>query len=257
MAPNNFEDNIKDKLEKRTIQPSADAWNRLENQLDHSKEKSKNKPLLWIGLAASIVGVLLMVSQFLKEPNVKPKTPVIVETPNTLEQSKTNQEVAKDIKDKEIINTSERENTELKTNPTTTKSVVEIEPKAQEISTPTTHVASVNDKSTDQKNFQPVELKQEALSIEDQKINEVIAQVKTLKDKNKTITDADVEALLQQAQKEIRTQKLYNENTGVVDAKLLLEDVEADLDKSFRDKVFEALKANFNFVKTAVAQRND
>ena len=50
---------------------------------------------------------------------------------------------------------------------------------------------------------------------------------------------------------------MYNEKTGVVDARLLLENVEADLEKSFRDKVFEALKSNFNFVKTAVAQRND
>lgn len=52
-------------------------------------------------------------------------------------------------------------------------------------------------------------------------------------------------------------EKLYNTTTGVVDANLLLESVEQDLDESFRNKVFDALKANYNKVKTAVAQRNE
>ena len=43
----------------------------------------------------------------------------------------------------------------------------------------------------------------------------------------------------------------------MVDAEALLENVEAELDQSFRNKVFEAIKSSYNSVKTAVAQRND
>ena len=90
-----------------------------------------------------------------------------------------------------------------------------------------------------------------------QKIQDVVAQIKNLKENNTAVTDEAIDALLTEAQKEIALDKLYNESTGIVDANLLLQDVEADLEESFRAKVFKALKENFISVKTAVAQRND
>ena len=60
MAPNNIEESIKNKLEQRTIQPSADAWTKLESRLDATDKNYKNKTFFWIGLAASIVGILLI-----------------------------------------------------------------------------------------------------------------------------------------------------------------------------------------------------
>ena len=43
----------------------------------------------------------------------------------------------------------------------------------------------------------------------------------------------------------------------MIDASDLLQDVEADLDQSFRDKVFKTLKSSYYSVKTAVADRNN
>jgi len=120
-----------------------------------------------------------------------------------------------------------------------------------------TNEVAVAENSSQEQEVQPVELQLQNLSFEEQKIQQVIAQVQILKDHDNAITDADLEALLAQAQNDIVQEKLYRENSGIVDARTLLQDVEADLDRTFRDKVFEALKANFNFVKTAVAQRND
>jgi len=42
----------------------------------------------------------------------------------------------------------------------------------------------------------------------------------------------------------------------LVDANALLQDVEAELQDSFRTRVFETLKSTFKTVKTAVADRN-
>lgn len=254
MAPNKFEENIKHKLEKRTIQPSSGAWNQLENQLGHSEKKGKAKSFLWLGVAASVIGVLLVVSQFLKTPKEESKIPVIVETPQITNEEKPNQVIAKETKTEEGIETQKPE---PKKNPADVKTAFSIEPGMTEMEIVTNEMASKETKNLTEKELQPIELTKQALSIEDQKIKDVVAQVRTLKENHKTITDADIEALLQQAQKEIRNQQLYNEKTEVVDAKLLLQDIEADLDKSFRDKVFEALKANFKFAKTALAQRNN
>ena len=95
------------------------------------------------------------------------------------------------------------------------------------------------------------------LSFEEQQIKDVVAKVEAMKNNNESVSEDDIDALLMQAQKEIRLNNLINETTGVVDANALLQDVEADLDQSFRSKVFEALKSSYNSVKTAVAQRNN
>ena len=46
-------------------------------------------------------------------------------------------------------------------------------------------------------------------------------------------------------------------NTRTVDANALLQDVEEDLQQSFRSKVFEALQSGYESVITAVAERNN
>ena len=43
MAPLKFEEHIKEKLEQRKLQPSADAWQRLNEHLDDDSAKKNNK----------------------------------------------------------------------------------------------------------------------------------------------------------------------------------------------------------------------
>ncbi|WP_152378480.1 hypothetical protein [Flavobacterium haoranii] len=53
MEPNKFENQIKDKLEGRAIQPSAKSWDRLDAMLS-VEEKPKKKSFLWYYVAASL-----------------------------------------------------------------------------------------------------------------------------------------------------------------------------------------------------------
>ena len=87
------------------------------------------------------------------------------------------------------------------------------------------------------------------------KVDEVVASVKKLQENKTEVTANDVEALLNNARREIQTQRILNSTK--VDATALLLDVEWDLDKSFRDKVFDALGEGFNKVRTAVTERNE
>ena len=71
------------------------------------------------------------------------------------------------------------------------------------------------------------------------------------------MADAEIDALLNAAQKEIELKKLYNEATNKVDANALLQSVEDDLERSFRARVFEMLRSGYQELKTAVAERNN
>src|SRR5690606_39027827 len=87
------------------------------------------------------------------------------------------------------------------------------------------------------------------------KVDEVVASVKKMQENNTEINVTDVEALLNNARREIETLRILN--NPKVDATALLEDVEWELEKSFRDKVFDALGEGFQKVRTAVTERND
>jgi hypothetical protein len=85
----------------------------------------------------------------------------------------------------------------------------------------------------------------------------VAAEIKNLETKAGMASDEEIERLLKQAEKDITKQRLQKGNTMTVSAQSLLQDVEADLDHSFRSKVFDALISSYKTVRTAVAERND
>ena len=241
MAPIKFEENIKDKLEKRTIQPSADAWQTLASRLETKNNKKKSPYYLWLGVAASIVAIMFIASQlFVNKNNTTIETPVIVNT---------NKETIKKIESENVLHKKD-----VLTNNVEKESVKELNiktPKSEK-----TEVAQLT-KQKEEKTVLPKEVIVNKTSFEDLKVQQVVAQIQGLKDKGESVTDKDIDALLDQAQKEITLQKIYNETTKTVDANALLQDVESDLQQSFRDKVFNALKSSYNTVKTAVAERNN
>ncbi len=256
MAPVKFDENIREKLDDRTLQPSAEAWNQLSKRLDGQEKKGSYKTIWLVGIAASVVGVLLFVSQFLNDKSAQEIIPQVVDTPEAetiMEQeSKTviaNEDINKNI---ETIKTPEKpqlKNVEssvatIKDNIVSEDNVIIRENVAPELK------GEANNK---------IAVVPEKLTFEEETIQHVVAKIKMLQDQDnhKEVTDEAIEALLLQAQNEITLQKLYKENSKVVDADLLLQDVEAELDQSFRTKVFETLKASYSTVKTAVAQRND
>ena len=64
MAPMKFEEQLKDKLEQRTIEPSSNTWQKLSDKLDANESKKKNKGFWYLGIAASIVGIIFITNLF-------------------------------------------------------------------------------------------------------------------------------------------------------------------------------------------------
>ncbi len=253
MAPIKFEDNIKDKLENRRLKPSIDAWDKLTEQLDHQEKNKNSKPAWWLGIAASLIGVLLIVTQFTNK--VETIKPVIVDAPEKIEKNKIEpfiikeeQQSQKQSVDEKILNNSEYKKI-LKE-----KTAIHL----MKANQPKTVVAinETNQEENDITHNKPVGIIKEALSFEEQKIQDILTKIHTMKENKLVVTDSTIDALLFEAQKDIKLNKIINKTSRLVDANALLQDVEADLDQSFRSKVFEAIKSSYNSVKTAVAQRN-
>ena len=57
-----FEEQAKNKLEQRRIQPSSDAWNKLTDRLDANQEKQKNNRFWWQAIAAIFIGAIFSLS---------------------------------------------------------------------------------------------------------------------------------------------------------------------------------------------------
>ncbi|CAH8282591.1 hypothetical protein EV196_105115 [Mariniflexile fucanivorans] len=247
MESNKFDNTIKETLEGRKLQPSNDAWAKLSERLDHEEKNHTKKTIWWLGIAASLVGVFFMAFQFFNTEEVKP---IIVDAPTVNEKNNNIQVVLDDVKTEKAAIKDIEEN-----------EAFEKLPLKEKISFPNIkNSIAITKENTIIKTeviIQTVKKEEENLRFEEQKIQDVVAQVEALKSQNLEVTDAVIDQLLLQAQKEIRLKKMYNSTTGIVDANMLLQEVEADLDQSFRSKVFDAIKASYNSVKTAVAQRNE
>ncbi len=263
MAPYKLEDNIREKLEARELKPSADAWNKLESKLDATQPKKKT--VLWYYVAASFIGILILASVFFSrnkpeannnfveintEKNILEKQPEII--PNN---SETNEIVTEEGNSEkvEVIKSKSDEGKSQKLN-----SLKPLPHKKSEIDKKAENKEAIA-KVTIKEKQQSLETVKEQTKAEDklfnQKIDEVVASVKKLQENSTEVNATDVEELLNNARQEIQTQRILN--NPKVDATALLQDVEWELEKSFRDKVFDALGEGFQKVRTAVTERND
>ncbi|WP_435412270.1 hypothetical protein [Psychroserpens mesophilus] len=263
MAPIKFEDKLKDKLENRSLQPSEDAWSTLANRLDKEEDKNSNTRFWWLGIAASIIGVILITTQFYKSTEEVKDLPVVVDT-KAMPQRDSGVVNDAHVIDNVLTNSEEKNN------------IVETE-NATNIAAVSSNKANQNQKSDRKENgteqseeLQSIVASQEkstpervgnnqvkTLTQEELKIIEVVDVIKQLQASESSVSDKEIDSLLKQAQREILKQRLFDETTRTVSADALLQDVEVELEQSFRDKVFEALKSSYNSVKTAVAERRN
>jgi hypothetical protein len=254
MAPLKFENKIKETIEQRTIQPSAHAWDKLEAKLDESKKSWFSKNGWYLGIAASIIGVLLITfyNNTTKDDDIIPNETIVTipesspeETQEKVIEIETPQESVVAVAEKSVL---EKAVTSPKKEGLNTKVKDNFEPKPEEKVN-----QAIASQTTEEKS------KEDTLetSFEDLKVEEVVAQIQNLKETNAQVTNAEIDSLLTKAQEEIAQQRIFDSQTNTVNALTLLEDVEQDLDRSFRDKVFEALKDSYKNVRTAYANRNN
>lgn len=264
MAPLKFEEKIKEQLEERMMQPSNSVWDKLELELDAQTKKSQKRQFWIIGLAASLVGVLLLSTLFYKMSNQETlgvEEKKLVEEPQAVQQI--NKKPFEDTKKGKVDNNQMAfEDKEPELEPNLADNPVVSVNKDEVVKTnriiKNQEEDSVKERIEETTLIANHSIKEQKVDHENEKVQDLANSLKTLKETHGegVVAEEDISALLVQAQKEINDQKIYKENSKTVDAMMLLQDVEDDLDHSFRDKVFEALQVGYKTVKTAVAQRN-
>ena len=258
MAPIKFEDHIREHLQEREIQPSKDAWKKL--NLQKTQPTKTNKSFTWYAVAASIISVILISSLIFRNQNTTVENTEITKENTDLpiekkEKTTPNKATEKAIVSEEKIKNEtnpeaslkNNETVKLKTNNTT---IAKVEITKPEINTTETIIdnASLNESE--------LTIKSEEDLFEEIKLNEVVAQVQALQKENNSVTIDEIDALLLKAQNDINNKNLISKNKKV-DATALLEIVEIEIETSFREKVFEALGDRFEKVRTAVVERNN
>ncbi|REE08057.1 hypothetical protein DFQ09_109119 [Winogradskyella pacifica] len=261
MAPIKFEENIKDKLEKRTLSPSSEGWSKLSERLDAEDNKSKKPMFWWLSIAAGILIMIAISIPFFNTPDSEIVLPQIVDE-DVIEQQ-LNNEILKPnqkesikvvVEDKSVEDKKEDLAADNKSNKIDYKKVVNKKSESQD------QLANTGELKKKRMHLNEEELLNNEVQrlLEEAKLKIAVADaIVALKSEKVSVTDREIDSLLKMASKELFKQNIENKSSRTVDANNLLMSVEDEMGQSFRSKVFEALKESYGTVKTAVANRNN
>lgn len=255
MAPVEFEKNIREKLRDRKITPAADSWDRIASKLGPEPKRKQAVIKPWMYAVAAAVVLFLALRTVLFQGEELPQTQEVVISPDTEKQPEDNR---KEITASATENESESESSESSEEPKTRVLVTpEVEKKREEII---------------YGGIEPETTKEEGLALEsgihrieadsilmnqriDREIDSLLTRLAVLESDGEQISDATIDSLLREAELSLANTPKIN-NSGTVDASALLSEVEVDLDRTFREEIFNQLKSRFTRVRLAKAQRN-
>ena len=245
MAPNNFDKNIKDTFNSRKIEPSAQAWDRLDAMLTVAEEKKQPKKYFWLNIAASFLlfsGMgYLFFQQNQKSKMLQPTNEVVIsnETPTN--------EVGK-YNDTGIAISTDAQNELAVATPKTIDSTKKKVSKQNDNTKYTSKLASylaINQKRNE------VITKNENKTTQQAYNNENLKQVQV---KNPTYNYVNPENLLAEVQGNKKSNGTTNtyKSTLKVNPNDLLNSVETELDQSIKEKAI----TKFKQAKSAFVNRN-
>ena len=227
----NIENQFRDKLNSREIEPTQLAWDRLDAMLSVAESKQPKKKINWLLIAAGFIGILfsgIVIFQLNTNRIISNNTIMVAQKTNSLSK-KQNQ-----------INNKTKNSTSSNLNQIA-KPIIQNQQLAAQTSI-------VNQKSTVkviQNSNQKVQVAQNVV-IE----NQISNNVATSK------ISVNPEALL--ASVEVLKPTPINSPAAItVNANSLLSQVNNELSQEFRETKFQKLKRNYQNVKVAMESRNN
>jgi hypothetical protein len=232
MEPNNIEKQIKEKLDCRTIQPSNQAWDRLDAMLTVSENKKPKRNYNWFYVAASFLGFILMATIFFNQiegiSDVE-RNDVVIEN-KTIEKASETSIVEKGSVIKPL-------------QPIAENSVAHSGSKKIELKSKTA-------RSLEKENTYALSSNQ--IPKEHAIINQKTEQKISLPKSN----DANVDQLLATVSQAAENEIVNKKSIIKVNAGKLLSQVDGELELSFREKVIKTAGKNYRTVKESLASRN-
>ena len=218
MEPNKIENEFRDKLEQRRIQPSEMAWDRLDAMLSVTENKKPKKKRTWMYVAAAFLVFLLAGVLFLNQE----KQGNGVENNNSVVTTKEQPQPATEtVQLQNVVPVIIQEAVAAKEQVRGTVKKKSVQPvsKMHEVPAMNTEAVAANDKK---------------------EIQNVVPQA--------TADNLLASTMTNETPKKRSTVK--------VDPNALLSNVEGELNENYRSKAFQGVVKSFNTVKVAVSNRN-
>lgn len=224
MEQNKLENQFKEKLNSREIKPTEMAWNRLDAMLSEAENKKPKRKFNWVYIAASFIGFLLISTVFFNQrenTNDIKKNTVVIENSIPKESSKTE---IKSIKKEPIFSK--------------TILIPENKPLVQTQKNNKTKVENPT-----------INIQENAVAeMESNNRNESIVE-------HKNSISENIDSLLASAEKKPKSD---NKNPSVkINSVVLLNQVDGELQISFREKALNTISQKYKEAKEALANRNN
>jgi len=234
MEQDNFNKNIQEKFNFRTIEPSETAWDKLDAMLTLAEEKKQPKIFFWLSIAATFllfIGVGYVLLQQNEKTKLMPSTEEIVTSKKNSESEthKQNTEESNVSFENELV-----DNSTTSTTPKTKESI-------------TSNAA--------QKENSKLEIYETALLKQQEVItvNEIKKESNKQESKEPAYNYTTPESLLAEVQGQKKQSNISSFKSILrVNPNDLLQAVESELDKTFKEKTITKLKQ----VKSAFVNRN-
>lgn len=254
MGHNKLENQIKEKLNAREIQPSAQAWDRLDAMLSIAEEKKTKRSFGWLYIAASVL-VLLSVGLFLfnqKNTGINPQNEVVNAEPakDTVKnsgiqiQTPTDKNEAVASSDNQSIINQSNNNQSVSINQNQSKST-NINQSGSQGPTVKNNPLINRDKPIEYQGSSDVALKDLPKIVE--------PKTTTIPAPRNSLSDEQLLAGLDKTAKETTNKQAVVK----VDPRNLLSQVDGELDQTFRERVISKVRKNYKEVKVALANRNN
>ena len=225
MEPNKIDNQIREKLNAREVQPSAQAWDRLDAMLAVSEEKKSKKGYGWFFVAASTIlffglGFFLFNSNETKEiNNSNPIVTTIKEEMDSTEAYKINKISVEKAQPVLVQNEVNYSKTQKEKKSKETNELIKPENDLEEKITPNSQLQTPNS--------------------------------------YKYVSPENLLAEVQTGEKVITSDKKISPKPKMkVDANSLLTNVEKELDENHRETTLDKLNRKFKDAKSALANRN-
>jgi len=225
MEPNKIDNQIREKLNAREIQPSTQAWDRLDAMLTVSEEKKPKKGYGWFFVAASTIlffglGFFLFNSNETTEINIS--TPIVTtinEETDSIETTKINEILVEKEQSVLVQNEVNFSKTQKNKKSKETNELIKPENDLEEKITPNSQLQTPNS--------------------------------------YKYVLPENLLAEVQTGEKVIISDKKISPKAKMkVDANSLLTNVEKELDENHRETTLDKLNRKFKDAKSALANRN-
>ena len=250
MEQNKIEEQIREKLNSREIQPSAQAWDRLDAMLSVAEEKQTKRPFGFLFIAASIL-VLVTLGMFLfmgKDSKIEPQTNVVeteIKNDTTQTPRKNNHTPMIEVeKQNVVVTSSEKQPTTNNRQSSNNKSIINQKTTVNQKSNYNQNPI-IKDKTIEFQNSSDVALK-DLPRIETRR-EIIVGSKKEVKSDESLLADLD----------NVAKQSTNQKSIVKVDAKSLLSQADGEIEYTFREKVLNKISKNYKEVKVALANRNN